>query len=379
MATRKQAIQLTDDQLTAITNAGVWYQHEHGPVYAIGGYAGTGKTTIIKEIIRTHTHAAVCAFTGKAVSVLKHKGVPATTMHSLMYYAEKDLDGKITFHRRAQLPTNLVIIDEASMVNRMLYEDLCSFHPRILLVGDPGQLEPIGKDPSLMANPDFVLQTIHRQAEQSDIIQFSILVRSGKSPLLFKQQNCDQVEVGDYRRFVEVAGEVDQCICGYNKTRHYINVEMRKARGFNTMPVWYDSLDFELPSGMPQVGDRVICLQNNRTVGVFNGLMGTIQEVHKTFTGWMVADILDEAGTLHKQLDVALDFFGNSKTEWIKGERPTVTYWDYGYCVTCHKAQGSEFDSVAVFEQIHPKWDAKRWRYTACTRAAERLVYCVPR
>jgi ATP-dependent exoDNAse (exonuclease V) alpha subunit len=50
--------------------------------------------------------------------------------------------------------------------------------------------------------------------------------------------------------------------------------------------------------------------------------------------------------------------------------------FDYAYCITAHKAQGSEWDSVVVLEQISNRWDAKRWRYTAATRAKERLVYC---
>jgi ATP-dependent exoDNAse (exonuclease V) alpha subunit len=128
----------------------------------LGGYAGTGKTTLIAYLAEVWPSVAVAALGGKAAHVLRYKGVDATTIHSLIYYPHEDDDGTIRFRRKHNLrDVQTLIIDEASMTNHFLFADLLSFKLPVLFVGDHGQLEPIGPNPGLMAHPDLRLEKIH--------------------------------------------------------------------------------------------------------------------------------------------------------------------------------------------------------------------------
>jgi len=175
-------IDLSPDQARALEEIERWRTSSTKRL-TLGGYAGTGKTTLIRELINQHD-ASVCAFTGKAAFVLQSKGVEATTMHRLLYRPVR-VGGEVRFVKVQDLPTELVIVDEASMVDKVLMRDLESFPVKVLYVGDHGQLEPVGDDPGLMRDPDIRLEQIHRQASGSPIIQFAHHVREGHAPRSF--------------------------------------------------------------------------------------------------------------------------------------------------------------------------------------------------
>ena len=143
----------------------------------VGGRAGTGKTTVIRHLVGLLPRFAVCAYTGKAVNVLKSKGVDARTIHSLIYKAYTDEERKVYFSLAADLGCDGIIVDEASMVSRSIYEDLRSFGKPLVFVGDHGQLEPVGDDFNLMRDPDYRLETIHRNA--GEIAHFADYIRQG--------------------------------------------------------------------------------------------------------------------------------------------------------------------------------------------------------
>jgi exodeoxyribonuclease-5 len=365
---KTEPIKLSEDQERAIAAVEDWKKSGRKRL-TFGGYAGTGKTTIIKEICRKH-RAKVCAFTGKAAHVLTTKGVPASTIHSLIYTpfqfcknCEKEADQckckrpKVVTEFRLQpyLDTKLVIVDEASMVNRDLLRDLESFDVQVLYVGDHGQLEPIGDDPGLMHDPEVKLETIHRQAAGSPIIQFAHHVRRGYAPKSFG-------EAAELREGLpDGVEDFDAILCGYNKTRCAVNARVRERRGFK--------------GDVPEPGERVICLRNNKEHAVFNGMQATVTKIDAD-AKVPTMHVVDDLGTPFPDLPIDPEQFGQEK----RLDSPFyLTLWDFGYCMTAHKSQGSEWDNVLVLEQIARSWSPERWRYTVATRAAKRLTYSLSR
>lgn len=347
--------------------------------FKLGGYAGTGKTTIIrtvKERLQERYGVVVTAFTGKAVNVLQRKGIRAQTLHSLMYECEK-IKGVLHWHKRDCLPDGIdkIIVDEASMISTELYKDLVSYGKQILWVGDPGQLEPVGDNPNLMAQPDYVLSKIHRQAEKSPIIALANAIRQGgELPWL---QETDELSVR-LKLSMDISG-VTQMICAKNKTRRSINDYYRRLANM----AYHEVVQ----------GEKIIVLKNNKSQGVFNGMLLFVQAVTKdvpmslNVAPHYILDAVDEAGNRFSDL-IVWKFPFTTENEMPKNvdvprikvdnDRIEMVYADYGYCITCHKSQGSEWDTVLVYDEWMPSriWDMKRWRYTAITRAAKRLIYC---
>jgi exodeoxyribonuclease-5 len=334
---------------------------EKTPVQTLGGYAGTGKTTVIRALKERLPNYAVCAFTGKAANVLRRKGVPASTIHSLIYEAKPDpRTRKIVFVRRLFLTCQGIVVDEASMVGRDIYNDLTSFGLPLIFVGDHGQLEPVNSDFNLMANPDQRLEEIHRNA--GEISRFAEWVRKGGNPRRFPREATRQVEFlgKDELDERELWTEVDQIICAYNKTRVSANAMIRDRLGSD------DSVLTE--------GERVMCLRNNRSLGVFNGMQGTVTDHHWDGDRYMVD--FDSYGESFYDVPFHPDQFGLEKTIPLDVEKKDDRIpFDYAYCITCHKGQGDEFDDVMVLEQRCPHWDHKRWAYTAASRAREKVYW----
>lgn len=387
-------ITLSDEQQLAVDNVSKWHEATTSNLginneYKLGGYAGTGKTTVIKSILdsfnQDYKTVSIAAFTGKAVNVLQRKGLSsAQTLHSMMYDVIDMGNGVIDFEKKVRLDIRpkLIIIDEASMISVDLYEDLKSFNVPCLFVGDPGQLEPVGENPNLMKEPDFVLQTIHRQALHSPIITFANHVRQGGSIAInsnggIVEKDCALVlrKKGSF-----IAGDYDQIICAKNKTRVGINQLFREKD--------------KKPTKSLIPGDKIIILRNNASFGVFNGMILFLDEVMDNPTkDWWIVSAKDETGKEFKRLPIWKIPFQvpmEAGTQSIppkfvdettaKMERlPNVCIADFGYCITCHKSQGSEWPRVLVWDEyVPPKiWDMKRWRYTAITRAARELTYCL--
>ena len=318
--------------------------------------------------------AAVCALSGKAVSVLRRKGIPSSkTIHSLIYRPIEVKGGiGVEFERKepeelSHIP--LIIVDEASMVSKPLMEDLMSFEIPILWVGDHGQLEPIGENANLMTDPRLKLEKVHRQALESPIIEFATALRtSNRFGRRVEEKPAGWVKLPKgptTKQIVQSAaeGRVDQIICGYNDTRHFLNLSVRKALGRGELP---------------EKGDKVICLRNNREHGTFNGLMGTILHV-KENRGVTIECVVDCGdGLILPGIRMLLEQFGQTFKSYKKVD-PEIGLWDYGYAITCHKAQGSEWPRVLVLEELAMGWNPARWSYTAATRASTGLVYITNR
>ena len=321
----------------------------------LGGYAGTGKTTIIQHIRQALPRFAVCAFTGKAANILRKKNISdASTIHSLIYEA-KEIDGKIHFELAESLPFDGIIVDEASMVSSMLYNDLLYFKKPIIFVGDHGQLEPVGEDVYLMKDPDYRLETIHRNA--GEIAHFAEFVRKGFRAAAFEFRNPKKIEFVKQRDVAfNKSLPVDQIICAFNKTRVEINRSYRDA--------------MEIKSDWPIVGDRIICLRNNRKTGLFNGQQGIVNAIDKKPKN----NLTFETDDFLIQTKFDPKAFHKEKRD-SDYNRDDPDPFDYAYAITCHKAQGDEFDNVMVLEQKCNGWDHRRWTYTAASRAREKLIW----
>lgn len=330
-------------------------------LFRIGGYAGTGKTTISKAIIHALGGSpAVCAFTGKASSVLRSKGLDAAqTIHKTIYEFNPKTE---RFVLKKWVDGDYFILDEASMVSARQWHDMQSFDLPIVAIGDPGQLEPVGEDPRLMENPDVVLSEIHRQDADSAIIQFASHVRFGKS---IRRGRKGEVEIGDRELFENSLEWADILLCGRNKTRVRINNQIRRRRYGN------DSKRVLLPM------ERVICLANNSQLGVNNGEIYVVETIYEESPAYIKCDLSDCDGDVLPDVVLEKKFFGVEKPKREGMPRGKTMCVDYGYCTSVHKFQGSEADRVAVLEEQCDLWDPVRWSYTAITRAAKELRYSI--
>ena len=317
----------------------------------LGGLGGTGKSTVIKHLAELLPDFKVCAYTGKAASVLKKKGVEAQTIHSLIYKAYTDSDNKVRFSLAPSLDCQGIIVDEASMVSEAIYRDLRWFGKPMIFVGDHGQLEPIGDKFNLMAEPDLRLETIHRNA--GEIAHFAQHIRMGYRPSGWQFKGSGEkikfVPRGAHRALVS---GVDQVICAFNKTRAEMNVLAR------------EQFKMEFPG--PCVGDRVMCLKNEKQLGLFNGMQGEVAAVYGDVIAFETDDFVEE-------VPYDPNTFNQVKYEF---EKDGPVPFDYAYAITAHRAQGSEYDSVMVLEQRCDLWDHRRWAYTAASRAKELLYWC---
>lgn len=319
------------------------------PIQTLGGLAGTGKTTLVSNIMHRMRGFACCAFTGKAAEVLRSKGVDATTIHSLIYYPtdEKQEDGMPVFEKKSSLDVKGIIVDEASMVGSLIYRDLVSFGLPIIFVGDHGQLEPVGEGLNLMKEPDYKLETIHRNA--GDIAKFAHHLRDGNSAETFGGSPLIKILTKD--QCVQYMKEVDQIICAKNETRVAINRYVRKMMGNE--------------GDQPVKDDRVISLMNSKKLGIYNGTQGVVRSVGPL----RMSIAFDNGQTVRTKYDTAT--FNQEKTPKDLFVHPL----DFCYAITCHKAQGSEWRRVMVVEQFCYGWDHKRWAYTAASRAREELIW----
>lgn len=384
---------LSRDQADALKAIGTWYKGKTAPYLTLGGYAGTGKTTLVAymreaiEQLDEDLSVAFCAFTGKASMVLKHtlkagkvarRQDNVSTIHSLIYDALAEPSGVVHWVlKEPPLGYDLIVVDEASMVDESIWQDLLSFDIPVLAVGDHGQLPPVRGSFNLMSEPELRLEQIFRQAEDSPIIEVASLARTtGVIPVAEYGPGVVKLD----RAASETGMTIDEMLeswssdllilCGYNHTRVALNAAIRGKKGFE--------------SPEPQAGDAVVCLRNNRVSKLFNGLTGTIRSIHpadKDPDGlWYEAEIILDGETANYTGYVLREQFGAKETVKDIPRAPDGTagnLFDFGYALTVHKAQGSQAPAVLLFEERFPKMtddDWRRWLYTGVTRAAERLT-----
>lgn len=370
-------MQWSPQQDGAIKAVRAWLADPSGPqIFRLFGYAGTGKTTLAQELAGTVKGTVLYAtFTGKAALVLRKKGCDdASTIHSLIYKVEVDPEtGEASFilnPESALSDAALLIVDEVSMVPEILARDLMSYGKRILVLGDPAQLPPIdGEGFFINAEPDIMLTEVHRQAAENPIIRMSMDIREGKRLQLGTYGESRVIRKAMQRDVIES----DQLICGLNRSRVTFNRKIRTLKGL---------IDESNPY-RPSVGDRLICLRNKHDEGLFNGGLWEAQEIEVDHRKFGDPFYRIKVGSLDEDRDpqsvrVLPNYFEGTERDLHWKERRDYHEFTFGWAITCHKAQGSQWDSVIVFDEADVFREyAQNWRYTACTRAAERITIVI--
>jgi len=355
-------------QAAALDAVGRWLKGADAPLFRLFGYAGVGKTTLARHIAEAASgRVAFAAYTGKAALVLRSKGcVGASTIHSLIYNASEDKQGKPSFKLNKDGPASraaLIVIDECSMVDEDVGRDLLSFGKPVLVLGDPAQLPPVqGGGFFTSGEPDVMLTEIHRQAADNPIVRLAQTIREGGS-----------VDYGDYGetrviRRAEVnagiVGEADQVLVGLNRTRRAYNQRLRQLAGRDAL--------------LPTPGDKLVCLRNDHERGLLNGSLWRVAEARGITNDHMKLTIDSEDESDRKGVAVAVHkaFFEGKEADLPYPIRRESDEFDYGYALTVHKAQGSQWDHVALFDESGAFREHRaRWLYTAVTRAARRLTW----
>jgi exodeoxyribonuclease V len=413
-------MQLTQEQCAAVRII----TGSPGREAALAGPAGSGKTTLLKSIQEVYvgpidydddsgdlpddiSEVEVCTPTNKAAQVLRTKGVSANTLYKVFFMPEMvenlNSSGKVISRWLKFTPCNeysghlpsgkrrhasVIIVDEASMLQTWVVAKLRKMCDKLILIGDPHQLPPV-KDKLIPGGyfntleHDAVLKTIHRQAEGSDILGLATAIR-GESPKVQSYINSFRPEM----EFEEAVANGYQFIAFTNKERSRINTIVRKLLG--------------RASVLPEPGDKMISTDNFNDV-ILNGTCFTCRafEWEDTSKRWARLTLELEDGTVQAPLIDMEYFFRDQLVSQTKGFAPfgdrlttdpgmlSVTY---SYCMTAHKAQGSEWDKVAVIDQrnviklmtdaaiargentLPGDETARRWLYTAVTRARKELI-----
>lgn len=431
----------SDTQHQAIGAIKNWFENDtgHQQVFRLFGYAGTGKSTVLRfaldelglEHQRSREDDGACVpgvvtatFTGKAALVLRRKGTPARTIHSLIYSvieateeeveaAEKKIKAAIAearllsgFERTTAEATieamrqavaemkrprfalnpksdaahaRLIVLDEVSMVGEEMARDLMSFGKPILVLGDPGQLPPIqGEGAFTKDAPDIMLTEIHRQAAESAIIRLATMARQGE-PIGFGRYDDHVWKMRKLDVTPEQALRGGQVICGMNATRLQLNNAMRRAAGFE---------GGYLPTGP---GEKIICLKNQNDLGLINGMFVSLSDIVDEGSHYFSAVVTYEDGNRigppqadgsrgrlriykgHFEDHLAFDKQRHDRDWKLK---KGLTEASFGWAITGHKSQGSQWENVVVWDDGlgRTELDRRRWLYTVITRAEQGLV-----
>ena len=392
-----------------------------GSLLTVGGFAGTGKSTLLSLFAaETDLKIAYICFTGRASSILGRKlkaaGIATTNRSQTdddrrlsgrwahLFYSPYSKEARLPFcgtiHRLIYRPLinfatevlygwekrdkldrdyDIIVIDEASMVDAKMIEDIKKHGVRILAVGDHGQLPPVAGDGSLMLEPHLRLEKIHRQAEGSPIIQLSRVIREeGRfDRSLADGQRLIFGSTRDLRRaFVEIAEKPrleTAVLCWRNQTRVNINRSIRDYFGFAGKP--------------PQDGEPVLCLRNYPPV--YNGMRGVMVGAARPYDvqWWLMDANIDfpDEGIEGLGYEICRDQFHRHETikstDDLKAMNIHVStmgdagkLFDFGYAMTVHKSQGSGFEHAIVYTDWRMDDKMRRLAYTAVTRAISKLT-----
>jgi exodeoxyribonuclease V len=372
-------MQFSPQQDEALKAVARWLKAGRSPLFRLFGYAGTGKTTLARHFAENvDGEVQFAAFTGKAAQVLRSKGASnARTIHSLIYRPRgeeavaDEVTGKTsispTFALNRQSPiarAKLVVVDECSMVDEQLGRDLMTFGTPILVLGDPAQLPPISGGGFFTEHePDHLLTEIHRQARDNPIIRLALDVREGREFMHGDYGTAKVISRDEVDQDLVLAA--DQVLVGTNRTRRRYNHRLRELKGFD--------------ANYPQAGDKLVCLRNDPAKGLLNGslwkVMTSSRETVKPGINLLVAPEEDDPDRGVAKIKLLKAAFEDPDADIPWQQKKRFDDFDYGYALTVHKAQGSQWDEVVLFDEGFAfKETRQRWLYTGITRAAERLT-----
>lgn len=416
---------LSPDQRLVYESMLDWIRTSSSPLLTIGGVAGSGKSSLLGLFAaETKLRVAYVCFTGRASSILGRKlqacGVKITnraftdderkldgfwsdlfygpespecgypfcgTIHRLLYrpYIDSNTEELLGWQKREELDRNydLVVVDEASMIDAAIVGDIQSHGVRIMAVGDHGQLPPVMSEGSLVSRPMLRLEKIHRQAEGSPIIQLSRAIREegrmdrsladGERLRFLNTKSLTHPSLAEMLTRERLNAAV---LCWRNATRVHVNRTVREHLGHAGKP--------------PQIGEPLISLKNYAPI--YNGMRGLVTE-EGTFPfkqeWWLMKTAIEfpDEGLPPKEQEICRDQFHRARPfeslDDLKSSGINVhsmggagKFFDFGYAMTIHKSQGSQFKHAVVvvdWRQDYSNQNTRRLAYTAVTRAAEKL------
>lgn len=379
---RERIMKLTDGQREAIRKALLWYYDTDSSrkrIFVIAGVAGSGKSTVantLVQIIGLESYQVLyVAPTGKASSVLRMKGCIANTVHRTFYTVHK-INGRVVFSKKKNVPSTvkLIVVDELSMVNARMMEDILSFGVPIIGLGDPCQIPPIYGENPYIKDYDVFLDQVKRQDGSSGILDLATMARNGL-PIPFGQYKESKVvplnTVNDFEKY-------DMVICWRNSTRRELNTLIRRKLGYDTV--------------YPINGEKLLCLKNN-----YNHIKEINEDIPIMLVNGLGLISINDAVVEEEYLRMtyAPDFMLNdpyetrvSKTifdSYISGDEDVfeedeespedVAFLDFGYAVSCHKSQGAEWKNVLYIDEFKGSVDMyNRMLYTGITRARDSIT-----
>lgn len=383
-------MELTKGQEQAIKVCVERYKNKE-PYTVIAGFAGTGKTTVVKYIMEalgiTEDEVIEATLTGKASLVLRNKGHKnAMTLHKLLYIPKKIPDSdEVEFIPRDILENypKLIVVDECSMVSKEIFDLLLSHKIHIIFLGDNFQLPSISESANILEHPHAVLTEITRQALDSPIIRLSMDIRNGKQLIYGGSKEARIMQKSKVSERLLLGADI--CLCGRNETRHKLNKQIRQLK-------WEDKYQ-----DSPLNGDKLICLKNywrivdiNGETPLVNGMIGTVSRVHTTETKLLhpklTARFENETGEVFDKTKMNIDYQmltqheprvnSDNWRDFYKVQKPLL--FDYADCITVHKFQGSQADKVLIFSEVMGDREYYyRWLYTAVTRSVEKCVIVI--
>jgi exodeoxyribonuclease-5 len=374
---------LTDDQYNAIKKCVNWYfstDFNKKNIFVIAGYAGTGKSTIINvltDILGLQKYNVIqCCYTGKAVNVLRRKGMNANTVHKTFYNIFKGSGGKFCFKLKPKLSSiiKLIVIDEFSMLNDQFIEDILSFGIYTIALGDAGQLPPVfGKNSYIenVENIDVMLTQIMRQTGYSGVLELATKARNSEKIAIGKYGNCNVFHMKDIKSLLDY----DIIVCYKNDTRRRINTAIRLIKGIKSI--------------YPVKDEKLICMKTNyfhkleyedMDILTINGLtflaLSNTEQEDKLYKLRYKPDYINKD---NYYFDTYIDnilfenYINNNKIDIISSSddsEDNKVQLDFGYAASAWKVQGSEFDRVLVLEENDlPSHLYSRYLYTSITRA----------
>ena len=375
---------LEGEQLTALNLLRGWWNDPQAPQsFVLMGAAGTGKSftlsVFMSELGIDPSTVMFCTLSGKAALVLRNRGIEsACTIHSLIYipYEHVTRSGKteMRFRKRSAVDPQikLIVIDECSMIDNGIIDDVLSYKTKVIFVGDKFQLKPISGVNSLMnQTPDAELTTPRRQALDNSILRVATDIRQGNTITQYGMigNNVLRVDMDFINKNQDILKNAEQVICGANKTRHGLNNNIRNLLGFKQE-------DDESPFWLPCNKDKVICTRNNHALGLINGQIGYITYLHEAIPtkDYCKFNFVDTEGNRYNNTKSVLDLFERDiNYEDFTFSQKAHQQFQFGYAITAHKSQGSEWSNIVVFEEITGS-PYLNWLYTAVTRAKINLI-----
>ena len=424
---RNVQIDYTQGQTKALTDIANLIDKGGDGYYLLAGYAGTGKTTIAENIAKYGTQSGkvitVLAPTNKAAKVLNDKlkstGVASepTTIHKAIY-GEPDPDTG-EWVAKSDIKNSVIIVDESSMIAKEVMEDLLRLtkgkNNTIIFMGDSFQLEPVGEDSGLFKgkvtevnNSKSELTEVKRQSLDSDILKVATVIRNDKVAYVpetstkdFKITNSKNEFIQNFKQSVKNNDDVAM-IVATNAERIFMNKLARGAKfGENVENIINpNETIISIANSSEYSNSELFNVKNLRGEPTKHSITFTDnygkESKYDVYLAYVVNDgnkeipmllfpEIDKPSVYHAQILKAARESNrelyNALSGWIfttnRGAEklsPALTIGTYGYAITAHKSQGSQWDKVYVNQNyVIPGSDAARWFYTAVTRAAKEV------